>query len=395
MSIRVGVIGAGMRAYDFARYARKNTDRIHIAAVCDIDGERAREFAAHTGVADEHVHTDIRGLGAEKLDAAIIMVPDAFHREVAEECLAMGLHVLLEKPMALTGDDCRAIIKAQTRSGTVLQMGFVLRAIRFYQQVKKILEQGTLGQVLSMSAAEHLSLDHSASFMRRWHRKRANSGSFLLTKCSHDIDMLNWLADSRPAAVASFGGLDVFTHDKQPATHCSVCPAAVKAACPYVFKGAFVHLTAEDTHDPSRNNWDLCVYNDDKDIVDNQVAIIEYENRIRATFSLQLFAKRDQRHLTITGEKGHLHGTLESGKIVISPAGPGEEVTIDATAGPGGHSGGDTASFDAFLDAVRLRAKPIADVRSGLESTVAVNAIDRAMLTGKVVRISRHEYRLD
>jgi predicted dehydrogenase len=392
--IKTGIAGTGQRAAAYVHYL-SGLDETEITALCDVDEDRLQGFARAKELDQVKCYTQISEmLKGDRVDAVIITVPDRFHREVAEACFKAGKHVLLEKPMALTVGECKAIIRAKEAAGRVLQIGFVLRSTPFYGKIKEILDNGTLGQVMSISAAEHLSVGHSISYMRRWHRKKANAGSFLLAKCSHDLDIMNWLTGGRVIRVASFGDLNFFMPGKQPATHCSQCPEM--DACEYRFDGGFVFMTETDQQDPSRHDFDLCVFNDDKDIVDNQVCILEYDNQVRAQFSLQLFYPGlSNRTITVTGTKAYLMGDFNTGTISVHYSADKhiEEYDVSAKALEG-HGGGDPIFIREFFRAIGENREPVADLRDGFASTVAANAIEEARIKKEVVAIDPGVYEL-
>ncbi|RPI61232.1 MAG: gfo/Idh/MocA family oxidoreductase, partial [Planctomycetaceae bacterium] len=201
--VRIGVVGAGHRGGTFVAELR-HIPQGKLTALCDTNAGRMDIFnnrwkldgVLRTTNLDEMLKGDL-------VDAIIVAVPDKFHREVAVKALQAGKDILLEKPLAPTADDCRAIIDAYKKSGRLMQVGFVLRSTKFYQKIKEIVDSGKLGQIMFIRACEYLGVEHGASYMTRWHRKKENAGTFLLAKCSHDLDLLNWIIGSRPTHVAS------------------------------------------------------------------------------------------------------------------------------------------------------------------------------------------------
>jgi predicted dehydrogenase len=390
--VGLGIVGAGQRATAFVKNAAA-VPGAELVCVCERDGKRLQDFARSHPVGSARLTTSLDELLADdRVEGVVITVPDRAHREVAERCFAAGKHCMIEKPMALTEADCKAIIRAKEKAGRILQVGFVLRYAPYFRKIKEIVDSGVLGQIMSIAASEYLRVGHSISYMRRWHRKKENSGSFMLAKCSHDLDMLNWLVGSRPVRVASFGDCNFFLPKKRPATHCSVCAEA--ESCPYKFgrqDDGFVVLSDEQKADLSKYDIDICVYNDDKDIVDNQVSILEFGNAVRATFSLQCFYPYpSERFLTITGSKGFLFGTFQKNLIEIHHSETKQKETIDISAdliAGDGHGGGDSLFFREFVACIREGREPTADLSAGLASTVIAEAIEEARMTRRVVEI--------
>lgn len=395
--IRIGIVGAGQRATSFVANLASCPDA-ELTCLCDKDEKRLLDFARNHQVGNAKLTCSLEEfLSGDGVDGVVITVPDFAHREVAERCFAAGKHCMIEKPMALTVPECKSIIRAKQAANRILQVGFVLRYTPFYRKIKSIVDNGVLGQIMSVNASEFLRVGHSISYMRRWHRKKANSGSFLLAKCSHDMDILCWLTGSRPTKVASFGDNNFFLPKKQPATHCSICPES--ASCPYKFgrqDDGFVVLSEEEKANPSNYDIDLCVYNNDKDIVDNQVCILEYGNQVRATFSLQCFYPYpSERFITITGSRGYLFGVFQKNQIELHYSDTKKSEVIDfkdeIDAGDG-HGGGDSRFLREFISCIRYGREPDSDSLSGIASTVIACAIEEARSANRVVVIPQSDY---
>ena len=94
-------------------------------------------------------------------------------------------------------------------------MGFNLRRSPHYRKLKALLNDGVIGDVVSMDFNETLDFNLGGYIFGDWRRLRENSGPFLLEKCCHDIDLANWMLDSQATRVASFGGLNFFVPENE------------------------------------------------------------------------------------------------------------------------------------------------------------------------------------
>ncbi len=388
--LKIGIIGSGHRGRTYINELTKIPEEAVITAVCDTSIERMNLLTDRYKLTEAKKLTSLdEMLSGDLVDAVIITVPDSFHRWAAEKSFAAGKDVLMEKPLAPTASDCRAILKAHRKSGKLMQVGFVLRNTNFYLKVKEILDGGSLGQIMFMHAAEYLGVQHGTSFMTRWHRKKKNAGTFLLAKCSHDLDILNWLTGSKPEAVSSFGGTDFFVPGRGGAKYCSDCSRA--GTCPYKVSTEYYFI--EDEKIAPRN--DLCAFNDDKDVIDNQVVILQYANKIRATFELQLFHQKGTRRITVGGQNGYLDGDFEENRITVKyNNGRKDEIVEIKSADESGHGGGDLAFTRSFLEAIRTRKTSGAGAEAGLAANVIADAIEQSRLKMKTIKINSKEYKI-
>ena len=389
---RIGVVGIGQRGADYLRLLKTHPGA-DLCALCDVSRERLSEFAEELDCGNVPQYSVLdEFLEKGNPDAVLITTPDFTHAECAAACLEAGKHVLLEKPMAPTADECRKILRAAEKSGKILQVGFEMRCHPLFRQVQRFVRDGVIGQLLSMNFSESLSVMHGASYMRRWHRKFCNSGGFLLAKCSHDLDMMTVLAGAEPRRIVSFGGLNFFTPDKMKKRFCSECG---DRDCRFRFHGEMVRMTAEESRRPSRNQFDLCVFNDDKDVVDNQQLLLEYANGVRAAFSLNLFAPQGRRRWELAGTQGHIHAdTLRKEATVFFSNGK-EPLTVHCESGNGSsHDGSDRIFLDEFISCILHGTAPAADAAAGLIATVTANAAEKSRLSGSVVTIEPEEFQI-
>lgn len=387
-TIGVAVVGCGIRGLALLKHIEEE-DGVRIVVLCDASEKKLRRGLERAGrVEYESFVTDYRSaVGHPGVDAVFVTVPDFMHEEVAVAALAAGKHTYLEKPIGPTLDAAARIVEAARASAAVLNIGYTLREAPLYRKVIELVRSGTIGQVMHINAWEHLEKNHGASYMRRWHRYERNSGGFLLAKCSHDLDLINLVAGELPARVVSFGGRDYFQPFSETPTRCSECPPEIKSTCLFEYTGFGVvdADSAETVHD-------LCAYNSDKDVVDNQAVMLEYPSGIRASFSMQLFATRGERVMHITGSRGHIHANLEAGTITIHSIKTGTEQTLTDFPSDSFHGGGDTRIVSRFFDAVRNGKAPAANYADGFNSAVVALMAEESRKTGRIQEIATDAY---
>lgn len=211
-----------------------------------------------------------------------------FHAEQCVAAFAAGKHVFCEKPIAINFEQCRAIKEAYESSGCKLMIGFTLRYSPHYQKIKELVSSGIIGSIISMEFNETLDFNHGGYIASDWRRRNDLAGSHILEKCCHDIDLANWIVDSRVSKVASFGGLNFFTPDN--AHH-------IQRIGPRTSDGVEAYRSW-----PQKNEADP--FRAEKDIIDNQVCILEFENGVRSTFHTNINSGIPERRMYINGTEG-------------------------------------------------------------------------------------------
>lgn len=286
--------------------------------------------------------------------------------------LNLGYHLLLEKPAARTVSECADIVRLAEEKGLHVAICHVLRYTVFYQTLKKLIDEGKAGDVVSVQAIERVAYWHQAhSFVRgNWHNKE-QSTPMILQKCCHDLDILLWLMGSHCARVSSFGSLTHFTRAHMPAgapLRCvDGCPAG--ESCLYNAGRYYLDylrkygdawpvnvLCPEPTEEKVKKalretDYGRCVYQMDNDVVDHQIVNMEMENGATASLTMCAFTATGGRHIRIMGTAGEIEGDMEKNIIRLMPFG-GEEEIIDVTRLTddfSGHGGGDIRLIRDFL----------------------------------------------
>jgi predicted dehydrogenase len=185
-TVRFGLIGLGtwgkIHAETYTAYPRAR-----LAAVCDLDEDRARQAAIRYGV--KHVYTDYRKMLREaEIDAVAVVTPDFAHREVIEEAARAGKHIIVEKPLATTSEDLDKIAEAVTRAGIKFMVDFHCRWCPPLVVARNDIEQGLLGEMVSA----YLRLNNPLSVPLKMLSWSARS-SILWFLGSHAIDTLRYL----------------------------------------------------------------------------------------------------------------------------------------------------------------------------------------------------------
>jgi predicted dehydrogenase len=368
--VRLGVIGAGGRMRFVLRHllAAAPPGRIAITAAWDPDPEALEALHVASGADFEAVKSEEQLAAHPRVDWVFIGSWNVFHARQAIAALAAGKNVFCEKPLATTMEDCLAVRDAVKKSGRVFAFGLVLRYSPLYRTIHELVAAGRIGRIISLEFNETLSFNHGGYIFGNWRRKTANAGSHLLEKCCHDLDLVNWITGSVPVRVASFGGRDFFL----PANAHHAERIGPNAA------GKPAYGTWPD---PDR----VSPFSDGADIMDNQVAILEYASGARVTFHTNCNAGLPERRMYLCGTEGSLRAEASTGVIELQRI--AHEPTLERieTGGAGGHAGGDEIMAQGLVATLLEGRPPLASVEEGLLSCAAAFAIDRALVEGSVV----------
>lgn len=144
-AVRIGLIGTSGWAADFHLPALQSHDATVVAAVCGRDRQRAAAFAHQHGV--EQVYTNYQSMIDEaELDAVSVVTPEDLHHPMVMAALRAGLHVLCEKPMALSAAESAEMLAAAESAGVKHMVQFTNRGLPHYRYVKSLLDDGYVGQ---------------------------------------------------------------------------------------------------------------------------------------------------------------------------------------------------------------------------------------------------------
>lgn len=187
--LNVGVISCSNMAQSHM-LAVKNHEQACLAAVCDVDEEKLREAGDKMGV--EARYTDYRELLHHPgLDAVIIVTPDQLHREMVEESLNAGLHVLCEKPLALLREDLNAIVAASRASDKKLMVGQICRFTPGFAKAKELIDAGELGDIYYVES--EYAHDYQDILSENGWRSDPSRNGVVGGGC-HAVDLLRWVA---------------------------------------------------------------------------------------------------------------------------------------------------------------------------------------------------------
>lgn len=396
------LIGAGGRGSLFAHFAKRRPYSLKIAAVAEPIDERRNRIGDEHGIPPERRFRSWTELlsGEPLAEAAIITTMDRDHFEPAMQALRLGYHVLLEKPMSPFPEECLMLAEQAEEAGRILSICHSLRYTAFFQEIKRLLDAGEIGELMSIQHTENVGYWHQAhSFVRGNWRNLATSSPMLLSKSCHDIDLLCWLVGVPCLRVSSFGSLRFFRKENAPPgapPRCTEgCP--VENSCPY--SAIKIYLEQGRGFRPEQYGGDpgaafralhespysRCVFQSDNDVVDHQVVNMEFANGVTVAFTMCAFSAEVNRTIKLFGTAGEIRGDMERGEIEITKFLDGKRQVIRVV-GRGSHTGGDDRLAQSFVDQVRAgMVDGLTSGRVSAQTHLVTFAAEEARLAGTVI----------
>jgi len=290
-TIRYGIIGSGMMGGEHI-LDLNHIDGAEVVALADpvaksIDwGLGCVEAgpggaAAKARVATYSDHADL--LADPNVDAVVITTPNFTHATVLADALASDKHVLIEKPLCTTVDDCRRVVEAAEGRDAITWMGLQYRFMPTPAAMLEQLATGVCGNTRMVSIREH-----RYPFLKKigdWNRFTRNTGGTLVEKCCHFFDLMHLAAGAHPVRVMASGGQDVNHLDEE-----------------YEIDGRMER----------------------PDILDNAFVIVEFANGVRGALDLCMFAEggRFEQEITITGDLAKMEATVPGDVVWLGERAP-------------------------------------------------------------------------
>jgi predicted dehydrogenase len=197
--VRIGIIGCGGIAHGKHLPALKRLPNVELTAFCDIEVDKAVRTAAEFGVPGAAFYSDYRELlESGSVDAVNICTPNSSHAQIAIDAMEAGFHVLTEKPMAKTAADARAMVEAAKRTGKLLTVGYQSRYRADSQYLKKIIEDGDLGEIYMAKA--HAVRRRAVPTWGVFLDAEKQGGGPLIDIGTHALDLTLWLMNNYEVA---------------------------------------------------------------------------------------------------------------------------------------------------------------------------------------------------
>ena len=377
--MKIGAIGLGNRiAHVYHELSQINQDADLVAFV---DPQPiGKDYAEKNNFFPSQEYSSLNEmLSNEKLDLLMIGSPNHLHLDHIKIGLNAGIKIFAEKPIVVDEAQSFELAKLLGEFGQdQVLVGLVLRYSQHARSVRNLIDKNILGNIISIEASEHIMPWHGGFFMRNWRRKEKFSGGFMLEKCCHDIDFYNMIVGCRVKRVASFGGRSSFIPENKP------------------------EKNLEEFTKYNLSGWEAkeSVFDSDADIVDHQVAIIEYENGATLAFHTNMRVPDEFRRFAVIGTNGMVEGDFVRGFLKAHDQQNNVVLEEDYGAAFGkekGHYGADNLMLkdinQHLINSEKINL-PVG-VKDCIEAGLIAMKIDESRKTGKIIDLTSSWSSLD
>jgi len=354
-TIKYGVIGTGVMGQEHIQNINL-IEKAEVLAICDTN-EHSRNQAKSLVKESTKIYNNLNDLVSKNVaDAYIIATPNFTHINVLEQILKTNKHLLIEKPLCTTIDDCKKFELLSKNYTKLIWTGMEYRYMPPVKQLINEVHNNVIGKIKMFSIREH-----RFPFLHKvndWNRFAVNTGGTLVEKCCHFFDLMRLVIQSEPVKVYASGNQDVN------------------------------HL--EEKYDGKT-----------PDIIDNAFVIVDFENGVRGLLDLCMFAENSeyQEEIVAVGDIGKIETFVPSSasgkdssevRIGFRKANvtKSSEVKVDKEILAAGHHHGSTY-FEhlAFINAIKNNKKPEVSLRDGLMSVAIGEAAEKSIKENRVVFI--------
>ncbi len=377
----VSIIGVGSRgAETYGRYFKEREDLFKISALCEIKPDRLAKYQKEFEVDENQCFVYEKDFFKEKrAEVVVIATLDADHIRHALMAIEAGYkYILLEKPITNDESELKVLQDAADANNVKILVCHVLRYTVFMKKLKSLLDEKAIGELVSIDHLENVAYWHQAhSFVRGNWRIKEETAPMILAKCCHDLDLLQWFANSECESLSSYGDLTYFKEEKAPkeaTKRCLDCPLV--KTCPYSAYRIYIEKWKQDGS--PANCWPYnvlsdeslteevlmkaikegpygrCVFHCDNNVVDSQSVNILFKNGVTANLKMTGFNKYSGRYIHFFGTEGEIILDEHLGTISLLPYGKQDQVwkITDLTNELRGHGGGDIGMMHYLYEMV-------------------------------------------
>ncbi|WP_227462032.1 Gfo/Idh/MocA family protein [Culturomica massiliensis] len=390
--VTIVAIGAGNRMNAYAEYIRMHPEEVELVAVVDPNEARRQHYATSFKLLPARCFASWEDFlsGPKVADAVFLCTPDHLHYRPAMMALEKGYHILLEKPIAQSWQQCLDIVQKARENNCIVGVCHVLRYHPYFRKIREVIDSGKLGEMITLNHQEEVGIERMThAFVRGLWRREEETNPMILSKACHDLDLLVWLTGKKCREVSSFGSLKWFKESNAPAGSTARCTdgCLVEKTCPYSAihlyyrqKRWLRHFDLPEEGDADEvilkelreGPYGRCVYRCDNDVVDHQVVSMRMENDVTVNFSMDAFTREGARKTHIMFSGGELSGNEKSLTIKYFQPGLTDEVYdfTDSSGECNYHGGADLYIVGDFIRSIREKNPDalLTNIETSLES---------------------------
>lgn len=362
-TLKVGVIGCGIRARVLIHTLSQLNVNTRLTAVCDLKGEEILRVLAADGedISQTKLYTDADTmLSQEELDGVIIGSRTESHVELAKKVLSRGLPLMIEKPITTSLEELIDLRNAYEKSNKQVLVSFPLRASPLVELAREIIESGKIGTVEHVQAVNYVP--YGGVYYHNWYR-RAGVGGLFFEKSTHDFDYLNYLVGQHPTELAAMATQRIFGGEYPDDKTCPDCERLLDCPeSPFNQK----HIAIDNPR------GELCAFAKSIENHDSAGVLIRYPSGLHVNYAENYFARKgaQARGARLSGYRGTLEFDWYQNKLTVHMHHTPRVDTYAYDADTEGHFGGDAQLMLCFAGMMRGERTSIAPLEAGFESTL-------------------------
>ena len=362
--LQFGVIGYGGRIRGIIHAMRDYAIPFAITAITDPRGPELK--AELEELKDTAIYSDPdEMLDGEKLDGALVGTRCSLHSPMACKVAARNLPLFLEKPVATSMEQVRALDAAYKQATAPVVVSFPLRLTPLALTAKEIIDSGRLGPIDHVQAWNNVP--YGDCYYGAWYRDYDETGGLFLQKATHDFDYISYLLGQKPKWVVAMNSQRIYGGDKPEDLRCDDCE--LQDECIESPFNLYYRRCQTPKVQPSGK---MCMFAESIRNEDSGNAIVEFENGVQASYSQNFFARGG------AGARGArffgYHGTVEFDwytdevKVFMHHTPRSETIRFDSAALS--HGGGDRELVYDFLQIVQGKGVSRSPIEAGIMSAL-------------------------
>ncbi len=402
--LKIAALGVGNRTRKYLKYVTAHPESCKLEMIVENSPKRLEDAQMEYGLPEENCFASAEEFFRQKRDIDVVIVgtPDCLHFHQCMSAISHGYHVLLEKPIAQTEEECRLIDEAARAAGVKVAVCYVLRFHPYFKKLKEILCQSNLGKIISIHHTIDVGLDRMMhTYVRGPWGVAEDTTPIFLSKCCHDVDILLWLLDSRPIRVSSFGSLRWFCPENVPENstdRCITCP--VEKNCPFsavemyrrrkVWIDNFVvsegQTRKEVIEEELRSGrFGRCVFRCGNDVMDNQITSFDTTDGVLVDITMVSMTREDGRRLRINCACGEIFADGNTIEVRHFNGNKPEFYDFTEINKLPLHSNADFAVIEDLLESVHNPEHPLkSSIHDAIDSHLLCFKAEESRLAGEV-----------